>query len=453
MSLFPKIRTALARAIAPEYTRRFEAAGGGRRFASTPNYGSHRVETALASTQLRSRARHLAVNNPWASNGIEALVTALVGTGIVPASGEKSRAARRKLQSQFRSWAKTCDADGLTDYWGIQAQAARALVVDGEAFIQMIESDTGLSLRLIPSEMIQSASASATIDPLNVAGIQFDAEGKRVSYSVRKNPNSTKYVIVPASDMIHLFMPLGAGQVRGTSWLASVILKLADLDLLDDALLKGFQVSALHAGYVTNLGSDGALPFDGQQTGSTLDVSLEPGTVKVLPMGTDIKFNSPMQAQQGNEFISAQLRAVAAGLHVPEFLLSGDLRGANYSSMRSALISFRQYIERIQYQILIPQMLDRIWNRVMFAENDLTVEHYTPALPWVDPLKDVEAVAAEIDAGLISRRQAVARRGYDIEELDDEIAADRDREKILGLSFEVQPATGKQQNAPAQQPN
>jgi lambda family phage portal protein len=447
MRTLSQFRTALARVIAPDNTRRFDAAGQGRRFTSTPAYGSHRTETAVASGQLRSRARHLAANNPWAANGIEALVTALVGTGIVPASSVKDRATRRKLQSQFRKWAKTCDADGLTDYYGLQAQAARALIVDGEAFLQMIETESGLKLRLIPAELVQSATA--TTDPLNVSGIQFDAQGNRVSYSVLKGQNSAEFVTVPAADMVHLFKPLGAGQVRGTSWLALVILKLADLDGLEDALLMGFKVSALHAGFITNLGNDSTLPYEGQQAGTQLDVSLEPGTMKVLPPGTDVKFNSPMQAQQSTEFLAAQLRAVAAGLHVPEFLLSGDMRGANYSSMRSALVAFRSYIERIQYNILIPQMLDRVWNRVMLNEDDLTVEHYPPALPWVDPLKDVEAVAAEIQAGLVSRRQAVARRGYDIEELDDEIKADRDRETAMGLSFDLNPKTERPQDVAA----
>ena len=42
---------------------------------------------------------------------------------------------------------------------------------------------------------------------------------------------------------------------------------------------------------------------------------------------------------------------------------------------------------------------------------------------------------AEIDAGLASRRQKVAERGWSVEELDAEIAADRERESAAGLSF------------------
>jgi capsid protein len=36
---------------------------------------------------------------------------------------------------------------------------------------------------------------------------------------------------------------------------------------------------------------------------------------------------------------------------------------------------------------------------------------------------------------LKSRRQAVAERGYSVEQLDEEISADRQREAAMGLSF------------------
>jgi capsid protein len=56
-------------------------------------------------------------------------------------------------------------------------------------------------------------------------------------------------------------------------------------------------------------------------------------------------------------------------------------------------------------------------------------------MQWVDPLKDAEATATMIAGGLKSRRQAVAELGYDVEALDAEIAADRQREAAMGLSF------------------
>jgi len=65
-----------------------------------------------------------------------------------------------------------------------------------------------------------------------------------------------------------------------------------------------------------------------------------------------------------------------------------------------------------------------------------------PKWDWVDPLKDARAEIEQIDAGLKSRTQALAERGYDAEQVDAEIAADKAREKSLGLSFGATPAAG-----------
>lgn len=54
---------------------------------------------------------------------------------------------------------------------------------------------------------------------------------------------------------------------------------------------------------------------------------------------------------------------------------------------------------------------------------------------WVDPLKDANAEIAQIEAGLKSRTQAIAERGYDAEQVDRDIAAERARERALGLDF------------------
>ena len=58
-----------------------------------------------------------------------------------------------------------------------------------------------------------------------------------------------------------------------------------------------------------------------------------------------------------------------------------------------------------------------------------------PKWDWVDPQKDARAEIEQIDAGLKSRTQALAERGYDAEQVDAEIAADQAREKSLGLSL------------------
>ena len=55
----------------------------------------------------------------------------------------------------------------------------------------------------------------------------------------------------------------------------------------------------------------------------------------------------------------------------------------------------------------------------------LQAEWLPPRPLQVDPLKDINATKAELDAGLTSRRKAVAERGWILEDLDAEIEAEK----------------------------
>jgi len=448
-----------ARNLLNRFRKRSYEGASGKRFENwrQSTFGAFNSEVNAAAPAVRGRARHFAENNAHAANGVAAWVTALVGAGITPASQHPNRDTRRAIAAAFRRWAARCDADGRTDFYGLQAQAVRGMIIDGESFLQLIQTEDGLKLRLIAPELIDSSHTVELGDGRRIiAGIEFDASERVVAYWVRPAratdlfPTYGNPVRVPAEDMIHLFV--SHGQVRGMSWLAPVLLRLGELDQLEDALLVGVKVAAMRAGFLTDMNGTGTIPFDGTQAGNILTDGLEPGTLRVLPNGYDIKFSSPQQAQQSIEFVQHQLRAIAAGLGVPAHLLDGDLRQANYSSLRAALVSFRQRVEQIQFHTLIPQLLTPIWDRFImsavlsgeleFDADVMAAEWYPPAMPWVDPAKDAQAEAELINAGLKSRRQAVSERGFDIESLDDEISADRKREQTLGLSFGVKQNAG-----------
>lgn len=438
-------------------TRRFDAAGG-RWSQGASHLGNVGAETLAAGPVIRPRARHAFANNPHAAAGVEAMTTGLVGAGITPASRHPDPAARETIGEFFMRWTEQADADGITDWFGLQAQIAQALVVDGEAFVRLEYTPRGLKLRQIPAEMVdESLTRELGGGARIVGGIEFSASGERIAYWVRPFvptdifATAREPVRIPADEMVHIFRPMGAGQVRGISWLAPVLLKLGELDQLSDALTVGAKVSSMHAGFLIDLNNmSGELPFDGDQAGSILESGLEPGTLKVLPAGTDIRFNSPQAAVQTVEFLSAELRAVASGLGVPVHLLTGDVTQANYSSLRAAMVAFRQRLERWQNHILIPQLCRPIWEKAItygvmsgaidapdFERNPadwLRAEFFPPRQPWVDPLKDAQAVREMLDSKLMSRRQAIAELGWNIEAIDAEIAADRARETALGIA-------------------
>ncbi|RWR12047.1 phage portal protein [Paenirhodobacter populi] len=404
--------------------------GGANRFGP---YGS---ETAAANPSIRSRARHAAENNGLATSAIAAWVDAAVGPGILPTSQHPDPETRATLDAYFSQWAKRADASGRTDFWGLQAAAVRAERIDGEALLIW----RGDRLLQIPPEQI----ADLTTDSA-VSGVELDDDARATGFWVhpsRPDGMNAQYaspVFVPADEAMHVFQSNGPGQVRGVSALAPALLALSELDSTEDALLTQTKIAALLSVILTNqndLAGDDPLQ-DGQ--------GLEPGSILRLPGNWNVSTVAPQQSQQAGEFLQHLTRRIAASVGVPVHLVDGNLTQATYSSLRAALVSFRQRVERYQFQTLVPQFLDPVWRRVatMAAlEHGLeitpalfAVEHIPPAQPWVDPAKDAEATITLMGAGLMSRRQAVAALGYSIENLDAEIAADRQREADLGLSF------------------
>ncbi|WP_238366274.1 phage portal protein [Mesobacterium pallidum] len=299
---------------------------------------------------------------------------------------------------------------------------------------------------MIPPELVdESLTRELAEGACIVQGVEFDPDGNRVAYHVlpsRPHDQFANYappVRVPADDILHIMKPLAAGQVRGVSWLAPVILPASEFDQLCDALLVGVKVAAMHSAFLVDMNGTAGEPYDGTESGGIMETGLEPGTMKRLPTGYDVKFNTPGQTQEIGAFLRLNLQQLAAGLGLPEHLLSGDLTGANYSSLRAGLLPFRQRVEQVQYGTLVPQLLRPIWRRVVtfgvlsgelaapdFESNPrayLAAEWLPPKPMQVDPLKDVQATVAELEAGLTSRRKAVAERGWALEDLDSEIAA------------------------------
>ncbi|MEL7445481.1 MAG: phage portal protein [Pseudomonadota bacterium] len=435
---------------APVRQRSFDAATGDRRGKGMGMFGPINGEVGAGLELTRRRARYLEANNPWCTNGVSVWCSHLTGSGIRPTAKTNSIDERQIVSAEFETWADDpANFGGMANFWGLQEQVARHLVRDGEALAAIEMSLNGFGIRLIaPDQLDQAKTANLGDGRLIVQGVEFDARGNRVAYWIFPDaPHSefTQFAVserYAATDILHIFKPMSAGQVRGVSWLAPVVLTTHELDQLSDALLVGAKTSAMLAGFLTDINNTSTeTVFDFDDEGA---VSLEPGTIQALPAGVDIKFSAPDAAKDAPAFVRLNLQAIAAGMGLPEHLLSGDLTNANYSSIRAGLLPFRQRVEQVQYHTLVPQFLLPIWRRWlafqitsgrMDISADLDVEWIMPRHLQVDPSKDVDAVTKMLDAGLMSRTQAVAELGWSIDDLDAEIAQDREREARLGLNF------------------
>ncbi len=441
----------LGRSAPAPRTRGFEAGRPPGTRWSDSGFGPINQEISVSASSIRRRARQAMANDPHLHAGMRAWVVNLVGDGVTPTPTDTARLAI------WRAWEPVADLAGVHSFTALLMQGVAELVVSGECLFRFVFAPAGLRLQAVPSELLSDETRDIAGGACIVNGVEMDAQGRRVAYHIFPHTGAFAPVRVDAAEIIHVFKPLLPGQTRGVSWFAPVLLRARELDQLCDALLVGAKVGAMFAGVVTDMNSSGPNPFttDGTQSGAVLESGLEPGTLKILPSGFDVKFGVPTQAQQTAEFVRHQLRSIAAGLGLPAHLISADLSEANYGSLRGGMIAFKQSVEAVQYGTLVPMILNPVWSRVMAMaalrggteDDDSAPEWLFPPMPWIDPEKDAAAEAAMIAAGLKSRRQAVAERGYSIEALDAEIAADRQRETALGLTFGAQP------KAPTKEPN
>ncbi|MBO6522122.1 phage portal protein [Thalassospira sp.] len=448
----------------------FEGARMARRLASW-RVGSDGINAAIrqGGDVLRARSRDLVRNNPYANNATTSFAAHAIGAGIKPSSLIEDADLKDRIQRLWLAWTDEADADGLTDFYGLQSIAARTVFEAGECFFRLRPRRpkdglvVPLQLQILPSEQLPFAH-SETLPNGNevIFGIEFDRLGRRVAYhflrqppgDVRQNADHSR-VRVPANQVLHIFNPVAEGQIRGVPWLTPAMTRLWLLEQYDDAELDRKKVAAMFAAFVTKpspeemMGEDGATK---DQDNAAL-IGLEPGTLQMLLPGEDIKFSDP--ADVGGSYEAFQYRTLLAccsAMGVPYTNVTGDLRQANYSSLREGKLEFRRRMWQFQHNVMIFQMCRPVWRRWMedaVLSGALDIGDYAqmpgrylpakwipPKWDWVDPLKDRKAEIEAINAGLKSRSDVIESEGYDAEEVDRRIAADRAREEALGLKFE-----------------
>ncbi|WP_373504671.1 phage portal protein [Aestuariivirga sp.] len=444
------------------------------------------INTLVASggPRLLARARELVVTNGYAANACEAFAANLVGDGIKPSSLTANAELRDRIQRLWLAWTDEADADGLTDFYGLQAMVAREMFVAGECFVRLRprRAEDGLlvplQLQLLQSEMLPFDKMETGSNGNRIrCGIEFDAIGRRVAYHFRRrHPGDStdqgmvipETVRVPAANVLHIYRPIDAGQIRGLPHVAPAMVRLFLLDQYDDAELDRKKTAAMFAGFITKTAPEESMMGETHaDPEGTAIASLEPGTMQVLLPGEDVKFSSPADVGGGYEaFQYRTLLAVSASLGLPYHLVTGDVRQANYSSLRAELVEFRRRMQQLQYGVMAHQLCRPIWARWMEtallagaielddAVTARAVQWIPPRWDWVDPLKDIQAQVLAMEAGITSRRKVVEATGYDIEEVDRENATDMKRAADLGLGYRTGPGTTQGARAtPATRPD
>lgn len=458
------LRRAQARVAMAMLARSYEGARIGRRTDGWVAAGSSaNAEIGTALVRLRDRARDLTRNNPYAAKAVQAVVSNLVGTGIMPRARSGDGAINEMADRLWARFAEACDADGLTDCSGLQALIVRTMVESGECLVRVRERrvedglPVPLQLQLLePDHLDASKTGDVAGGGFVIQGIEFDALGRRRAYwlypvhpgevAIFRRASLTSQP-VPASSVLHLFDRLRPGQVRGVPWFAPAIMKLRDLDDYDDAELVRKKIEACFAAFVTGSDDEQTLGVASADDAGRRVESFEPGMIEYLAPGRDVKFATPSPAGGYAEYMRVQLHAIAAGVGLTYELLTGDLSQVNYSSIRAGLIEFRRRMEALQWQLLVPGLCRPVWQRFVataqaigaLPEGAIDAEWTAPRFEAVDPIKDIQADILAVRAGLMTLKEAVARQGYDPAHVLAEIATTNAELDNLGIVLDTDP--------------
>lgn len=467
----------------------YEAGGRGRRLRGWMASGSGPNDSATANAQtLRNRSRQQYRNNGYAQNGINKLVSNIIGTGIKPRSLADDKDWQREAQMAFEQWGQECDPEGVLGIYGLQAQSCNTWLQGCEAFIRRRprrESDAlsvPLQIQVMEAEMCPVHYHST--NPRNGnrirAGIEYDAIGRRAAFWFYKShPGDMHYgtvdgyqlTRVPARDVIHLFDPVRPGQSRGIVKMAPVLLRMYDIDKFDDATLLRQQVANLFAAFVTNKAPENAPPmphtmgndeYDAahgdEEQAPIEDLSMEPAIIQELLEGQDIKFASPPDAGSTyGDFMRQQLHVVAAGYEVPYELLTNDFSKINDRLARVILNQFYRRAQQMQQHIIVHQMCRRIWadwflpaailsGRLAapgFGTNPAAytrAKHIPQAWAYINPVQDVQADREAVRAGFKTRGDVISERSSeDIDDTDARWADEAETSDNLGLRYDSDP--------------
>jgi lambda family phage portal protein len=440
--------------------RGYDAAKKGRRTNGWNASGqSANAEVYQAAAILRNRSRELCRNNPYVKRAVQSIANNTIGTGIRAKITGRSKAA---LHKAWIEWAdkSVCDFNGIHNFYGLQKLVMRTVIEAGDCLIirrRNSDNRVPIELQVVEIEYLDTNKNSTITNSdgsFTFMGIEFDRRGKRKGYWIYdKHPNEVfTYGIgvskfVPASDVIHVFEQLRAGQMLGVPFGVSSFLRVRDMDEYNDAQVVRQKIAACYSVFITT--NNAGTVADTQAKVDEIE-RIEPGMISVLNGGEQVSFGTPPSVENFAEFSRTIMQGVAAGFGTTYENLTGDLNNVNFSSGRMGWIEHHRNIEDWQWNLIIPQFCDKVAEWFMDAAQLAGVGSGNGVFEWtpprremIDPVKEGKALMQLVRGGFMSLRDAIREQGYDPEEVFAEIAQTNKELDALGIILDSDPRHGR----------
>lgn len=453
---------ALATLQAAAETRAYDGARAGRRGASfTAGATSANVEIGAALARLRDRSRDLVRNTPAGARIVDVHVGHTIGTGITAVPDTGRDRDDRILGEAWEEWCAESDVEGVNCFGGQQAIAYRSMLEGGDSLIRKIpmRSDSGLriplKLQVLEGDFIDAARDQGVFEGhMSRLGVGLGKWDRRTGYWLHSQhpgdftfhgaPYASQFV--PVEDAIHLFRPMRAGQVRGVPVMAPILMPARDLADVVDAIVVKQRIEASFSGFITRKDEGGPLnPTDAKKRIETL----RPGTLTYLDQGEEITFGQPSSQGQFEQVWVITMMAMASGAGLTYDQATGDLRQANYSSLRAGKIEQRRLTEQVQTHVLVPQVMRRVTSWFVDAaiiggvlkprKDGYRFDYILPGVEPIDPRKDLEADILAVRSARMTPQEFIGSWGQDWRKVLADTKAFYDLADKQGSVFDIDP--------------
>ncbi|MDD5247823.1 MAG: phage portal protein [Rhodocyclaceae bacterium] len=434
---------------------------------------------------LRARSRQLVRDNEHAKNAVRVVRSNVVGGGIgmqalvSNARGKLQDSINNQIEDTWGAWAdrKTCHTAGLLGFADIEAVAISQIVTAGEVLIRKVRQPFGggkipLALEVIESDRLMDQWQTARAPNGNAIrmGVEIDVWGRPVAYWLHPtHPGDyqftsfqpSRFMRVPAEDMIHLYVIDRWPQTRGEPWFHCTLKRMNNMAGYEEAEIVAARASASIMGLIESPD----LPSGDDVVDAQRTESLEPGTIKHLLPGEKFTGFDPSRPNAGiDPFMRFMLRSVAAGVGCSYESLSRDYSTSNYSSSRLALLDDRSLWRILQGWLIRNLRTDihREWLEAAVMANAIKIpDYYTNTAKyqrvrfkprgwsWIDPTKEVQAYKLAVRSGFVTVSDVIADTagGLDAEDVFKARRQELDMMAELDLIFDTDPAQVNEKGA------
>jgi lambda family phage portal protein len=369
----------------------------------------------------------------------------------------------KELATRFNEWAGTprqCDRQGRDSLTRMAKLAMRHVIVDGDISILPLQDG---SLEFLEAHRLRTPKNTKK----NVIhGVECDQCLRPERYWFTKEDVSTSVAVQKVGDtlqyeawtkelepnVLHLMDVRRKSQTRGVSAMAPIFNAIGMHDDIEFAKLVQAQIVSCFA--IIRTRAEGAFNVDAPATGAVTTETQRDGTVRTLQgiapgmeiTGAEGEAISGFSPNTPNaEFFDHAmliLGFIAINLGIPLVVMLLDPRQSNFSSWRGAMDAAKPGFQR-----LIDMMVDGFYTpvyrwkvrqwlaedpqlRAKAARAEINIFKHrwiSPRIPYIEPNKDAQADISIVDGLLNSRREQLAGRGLDIDDIDRQIIDDNTR--------------------------